>query len=226
MLFALTNNDERFLRRGNKLVRNSVRHAASGIIRTLEKFHHNSVTPSPAPTIPEQQLPRFNQNDTSQDDEEENISVLLDWPIDDRLFALENYQSLESLLNLYPNAKFRVHLATANDAYTHKIGNSLSVTQFTKYQRKGYDIQVQPVGRMMTGLSHRTGKVYWQTWSEKCCSTCDEHCRNSDHSQPYHVWNYIRLSKLWKRGGIFCDFSFFFLGQLTPPLVKHVRPFA
>ena len=42
-------------------------------------------------------------------------------------------------------------------------------------------------------------------------------CRVSDHVQPYHVLTYIRLHKLYRRGGIFTDFTFMFLGPLEPP---------
>ena len=40
--------------------------------------------------------------------------------------------------------------------------------------------------------------------------------------QPYHVHTYVRLSNLWANGGIFSDFSFFFLGTLTKNVIKYV----
>ena len=62
-----------------------------------------------------------------------NRWIIMDWAVDDRLFTIENYKALESLLTVYPNSPLRVILAAPNDAYTHKTGNQLSVMHFIKY---------------------------------------------------------------------------------------------
>jgi hypothetical protein len=40
---------------------------------------------------------------------------------------------------------------------------------------------------------------------------------------PYHVLNFIRLRKLWRTGGIFSDFSFFFLGAMDSSAISQVN---
>ncbi len=82
--------------------------------------------------------------DNSHQISNENIWIMMDWPVDDRLFTSDNYKCFESILNVYPNAFFRVLLAAPNDAFVHKTGNQLSVNHFVKYKRRGYDIQVLP----------------------------------------------------------------------------------
>ena len=89
---------------------------------------------------------------------------------------------------------------------------------FIKYKRKGYDIEVFPVAMIK---SAENAKTYADKWIKKCCHRCDQKCRNSDHVQPYHLLNFIRLSKLYRRGGIFTDFTFFFLGPLEPPEIMQ-----
>merc|ERR1711871_763394 len=82
-----------------------------------------------------------------------NRWIIMDWAVDDRLFTIENYKALESLLTVYPNSPLRVILAAPNDAYTHKTGNQLSVMHFIKYKRKGYDIQVLPAGMIKSKIA-------------------------------------------------------------------------
>lgn len=143
--------------------------------------------------------------------------IIMDWAVDDRLFTIENYKALESLLTVYPNSPLRVILAAPNDAYTHKTGNQLSVMHFIKYKRKGYDIQVLPAGMVKSKVAHD----YVEKYLKRCCYKCNARCRVSDHVQPYHVLMYIRLSKLYRRGGIFSDFTFLLLAPLEPPVVTQ-----
>lgn len=76
--------------------------------------------------------------------EKDIMHIYLDFPLDDRLFTIDNYKSLESLLNIYPSAKFRCQIYTSRNAYFYKIGNSLSINQFIKYKKLQYDISVVP----------------------------------------------------------------------------------
>ena len=144
-------------------------------------------------------------------DRADDLWILLDWPIDDRIFTAENFKALESFLSIYPNAIFRVLLPAPYDAYSHKTGNLLSVNHFVKYKRKGYDIEVVPVSSMLDS-GPPLGLDYRREWMKKCCHRCNARCRVTDHVQPYHVLTYIRLMKLYPRGGIFTDFSFLLLG--------------
>ena len=142
-----------------------------------------------------------------------NPWIYLDWPHDDRIFTAENYKSLESILNIYPESTIRVLLPAPNDAYVHKIGNSLSITHFTKYERRGYDLQVLPI-TMMKGKQPELGLTYKDKWLQICCKRCNGKCRNGDHIQPFHFYVYIRLVKLWRKGGITTDFTYLFLDNL------------
>jgi hypothetical protein len=65
---------------------------------------------------------------------------------------------------------------------------------------------------------------YRDKWLNICCGSCNAPCRAADHVQPYHLLTYIRLSSLYLKGGIFSDFSFFFLGPISAPLVAQVCP--
>ena len=38
------------------------------------------------------------------------VYVVQDWAVDDRLFTVENYKALESVLNVYPTSPVRVML--------------------------------------------------------------------------------------------------------------------
>jgi hypothetical protein len=55
---------------------------------------------------------------------EPDVYIYMDWPVDDRLFTVENYKALESLLTVYPNAVVRVLLATSSDAWMRKVRHS------------------------------------------------------------------------------------------------------
>lgn len=152
----------------------------------------------------------------------EKQNIILDWPIDDRLFTIDNFKSLESLLSVYPDASLKVLLASGVDAYLHKTGNLLPVTFFDKYKKRNYDLSIDPVGTMngfQAKISH--GAKYWGYWKELCCKKCNKACRTSDHTQPFHVLTFIRLTKLLMSGGLFSDFSFLFLGPLDDSMIQQ-----
>lgn len=177
-------------------------------------FVEQSITP--IPTLP------FRQGYDNIDNEE--YLIIMDFPVDDRLFTIENYFALESLLTLYPNATFKILLAAPLFAYTEKTGNLLSVNQFIKYRKRSYDIDVVPVGRQIILRKYlgSIGKLYWKKW-EKCCDSHNIEDRNinEDQIQPYHVLTFIRLTNLWNKGGIFTDFSFFFIGILDHTFIDQ-----
>ena len=80
---------------------------------------------------------------------------------------------------------------------------------------------------MEKGHTSHIARKYWSKWVTVCCTSTstyeidDENVHNQD--LPYHVLTFIRLSKIWRKGGIFSDFSFFFLGPLDRPLITQVR---
>lgn len=139
-------------------------------------------------------------------------AIYLSWPIDDRLFTVENFKSLETILTLYPNSEFRILVSAPHDHYLHKAGNMLSVTAFQKYSKRGYNIQVVAASKMAVGL--KFAPKYWNQYVNSCCMKCNKDCRSSDHVQPYHIQMFIILVKLYRKGGIFMDFSFLFLKQI------------
>lgn len=154
---------------------------------------------------------------------EEAIHIYLDWPIDDRFFTVDNYKALESILNVYPNAIVRCQLVAPREAYVHKIGNTLSIMQFIKYKKRQYNINVVPINPRQKSRTSFVGEKYREKWFNECCLSCNAECRATDRTQPYHLLNYIRLSNLYNNGGIFSDFSFFFLGKITNTEARQVN---
>lgn len=162
-------------------------------------------------------LPQFSSG--SNNDDEEGGRIFMDFPVDDKLFTVDNFKALESILTVFPNALIRILLASSRDAFAHKAGNILSINHFSKYKRKGYNIVVNVVYKLDDKDTLQGGDAYWKKYQEICCSKCDSKCRKGDNISKYHLLTYIRLVKLWKKGGIFSDFSFFFLGSIDSPLV-------
>eukprot|EP01038_Epipyxis_sp_PR26KG_P007926 gene7926-10759_t len=200
------NSQRKFLR--------SVKELEFGFIKDLVTSHTLSPTKS--------RVSYFIGNKTNDNELADNEDwIFLDWPADDKIFTLENYKALESMLTAYPRGIIRCIIVAALDAYTHKAGNSLSVMQFSKYSKLRYNLQV-----IVTGKIHDDqvpfGVDYRDRWMRKCCESCNTRmCRENDHVQPFHLLNFVRLSKLYARGGISSDFSFFFLSQISPNIVKH-----
>ncbi len=62
------------------------------------------------PYLPPNTLPGFElstQLSLNNSDEQRKMRIFLDWPADDKLFTEDNYLSLETLLAVYPLAKYR-----------------------------------------------------------------------------------------------------------------------
>jgi hypothetical protein len=55
-------------------------------------------------------LPSFPAVFSNETDEE--ALVILDWPVDDKLFTAENYLALETLLVNHPDSRFRLNCTT------------------------------------------------------------------------------------------------------------------
>lgn len=212
--------------------RTSDHSGVSVLLNKLERgisFYSSGRGATPAPTVSRRQqfLPRFapyngSVTRTNQTGKDDTMYIFLDWPIDDRLFTVDNYKALESILSVYPTATFRCLLATSREAYSHKIGNTLSYTQFSKYKKRQYNINVVPVNTKQKSRTSSIGEKYREKWFASCCGSCNAECRAQDHTQPYHFLNYIRLTHLWQNGGIFSDFSHVFLGPVTSNEVKQV----
>ena len=74
---------------------------------------------------------------------------------------------------------------------------------------------------METGYASHIGQKYWAKYVSKCC---DEQSTSLDLNEilPYHVLTYIRLSQMWRKGGIFSDFSFFLFAPIDVPSIYQV----
>jgi hypothetical protein len=151
-----------------------------------------------------------------------NSEIYLDWPLDARLFTLENYHSLESMLTHHPNSKY--YFLSSNTNPMHHTDSLLPINNFVKYTRLGYDLGLSPANSLPVALTAKVGKQYWAKWKRSSANQCrDEECRKfSNRPLPYHVLTYIRLVKLWRNGGIFSDFSFLFLGSVDRTVVRQV----
>jgi hypothetical protein len=211
---------------------NTVSELFSKVTKTLsfgnsQHSHDATLPPLIVRRNPLHHMPRYPPFNTSaySTSKEDAMYIYLDWPVDDRLFTVDNYKALESLLSVYPNAIFRCLLATPREAFGHKIGNSLSFTQFIKYKKRQYNINMLPINVKQKSRTSSIGEKYRDKWYSRCCQSCNAACRSADHTQPYHLLNYIRLSHLWQNGGIFSDFSFFFLGPITVTEVQQVGGF-
>ena len=144
----------------------------------LKKYYPTDVDKSPSSTV-KQQLPEFNIS-ASADEDEESTYIYLDFPLDDRLFNVDNYKALESILTVYPTAIIRFQLLTSKDVYLHKLGNSISYTHLGKYQKLGYNIKVIPYNVRFKSRTTLMGIEYRQRWLATCCTKCDLRCRRSD----------------------------------------------
>jgi hypothetical protein len=144
----------------------------------LKKYYPTDVDKSPSSTV-KQQLPEFNTS-AFADEDQESTYIYLDFPLDDRLFNVDNYKALESILTVYPTAIIRFQLLTSKDVYLHKLGNSISYTHLSKYQKLGYNIKVIPYNVRFKSRTTLMGIEYRQRWLATCCTKCDLRCRRSD----------------------------------------------
>jgi len=142
----------------------------------LSRYSYNNDKSS---AIVKQQLPEFNSS-ISTDEDEESTYIYMDFPLDDRLFTVDNYKALESILHVYPTAIIRCQLLTSKDVYLHKLGNSIAYTHLTKYKKLGYNIKVIPYNVRFKARTTLMGIEYRQKWLATCCTKCDLRCRRSD----------------------------------------------
>ena len=173
----------------------------------------------------EHKLRNFTSNIIVKDDEDDVMTIWLDWPLKIHLFSIYNIRAFESLLTVYPSVHYKVLLPSPinnnnNNINPYKKTKNyyLSESHFFKYKKKGYDVQIERTGKMKKGHTSHIAKHYWSKWVKIFCTYNSE----NERTVPYHVLTFIRLSKLWRRGGIFSDFSFFFLSPTDAPLITQV----
>lgn len=179
---------------------------------------------SPATLIP-QHLPEFaHDNSSGMDDFDEKTRIIFDWPLSDDSFSVHNYKNLESLLNSFPHAAFRVFVAGPPEVLQYKHEHLLSVKQFDRFRQAGYDIAVLPMETLFHPKIAAIGMEYQRKWFASCCQPCyDLQCAAKGRPlAPYHLLMYSRLMYLWRKGGIFSDFSFYFLSSISDNVVQQV----
>lgn len=126
-----------------------VRDATIKLMKSLDSALSIKIKEASNHDLPIQVLPTFTNDRFFE--EGRGYNILLDWPYHDHSFRYIHYKALESLLQIFPEANIRCILPTSMEAYTTKINGSLSIAQFVKYKKLGYNIEVSPVGLMDKG---------------------------------------------------------------------------
>lgn len=199
---------------------------------TANRLHYHNFLYSESISTEKQQhkLPESTKRKNTTDEQDEKLHIFLDWPQSDLDLTVHNYKMLESMLGAFPFADFRVYVAGPKETIHSKFPHLLSMTHFAKYEKRGYDISVLPTETKVKAKELASvGQFYRLKWFSRCCRSNDE-----DHHQspqiisnstsniiisrrtfiaPYHLLMYIRFLHLWRKGGMFSDFSFYFLSS-------------
>lgn len=179
---------------------------------------------SPATLMP-QLLPEFNRNSSYVDDLDDRMHIFLDWPMSDKDLTIHNYKAFESLLTAFPHAAVRLYLTAPKDLHYYKIPHLLSTKIFEKYVKLGYDIAILPVDTHIKsklsniGLNYR--QKYYTLYTRSCLKTSLKACQIHRKLPPFHLLMFTRLLYLWRKGGIFSDFMFYFYSSLTENIVSQ-----
>jgi len=139
----------------------------------------------------------------------DNVYILVDWFLGLESFTIDNYKSLESIFSVYPNSMVRCVLVLPNRSF-HSKNKQLSKNQFIKYNKLGFNIKVNHVS--ISEVIKHIGTNY-SDFIAGATVGGQTYVFPSGHV-PYHLLTYMRVRALYKRGGIYSDFSFFFLGPL------------
>jgi len=68
-------------------------------------------------------------------------NIFLDFlTLDTSLFSFPSYASMDSLLHIYPNARYKVIYPAFDSVVVYRLGNMISYHQFDKYEKRGYKI--------------------------------------------------------------------------------------
>lgn len=75
--------------------------------------------------------------------DDRKVEAFMDWGRGNLAFTLSNYRALESVLAHMPNTVLRVQSIAPTSAAMYRYANTLSWTQFKKYLKRGYDVQIE-----------------------------------------------------------------------------------
>ena len=153
------------LRSGSSSIARHYHYRVNGRNSSSSSSSNSNAMTSPSLVLPEFML--------YQDDEKDrSFFIYLDFPADDRLFSIENYKALESLLTIYPNAIYRCQIYSSRDIYDQKVGNSLSAMQFIKYKKLHYNISTIALNTKLKPKATLTGTHYREKYLKSCCLSC------------------------------------------------------
>lgn len=148
-----------------------------------------------------------------------SFPLYFSWGHDARQFSIYNYKVLESMLMHYPTAKVLLH----SSPVVAECDVPLSANHFVKYSKMGFDIEHLPHDQPYR-LRSEYGGEFWDRWTLDGCLTANctqplprallQQLREGKLRQPYFAEIYQHIAHLWKTGGIYNDFSYFFLGHI------------
>lgn len=151
------------------------------------------------------------------------VNIFLDWIHERRMFTIDNYRVLESVLSVYPNSIVRSYIYCpsyhiANGSFHRDCsGKGLSRNQFVKYQKRGYNIETIPIdfNNILDILSLNYSSYLLHSIHNESSLAA------AALPWPNHLLFYSRIRRLYLEGGIYSDFSFFFLGTIFPDTQSH-----
>lgn len=182
-------------------------------------------------------LPDLKLSETVNNDP---ISVYMDWGRGNLAFAFANYRSLESVLAHHPNAKVLIQTVAPSSASMYRYANTLSWTQFKKYLKRGYEVNIEIMSHLTnvyavsrdrfdrpkenlasraydvaTG-NPRPGEGYWNKIKDECCHPPDQ------FNAQRKVKKQSLSSSLWIIG--VCVY-FYFLNDISCLSLTHIHAF-
>ncbi|CAM9643795.1 unnamed protein product, partial [Pylaiella littoralis] len=156
--------------------------------------------------------------------------VVVGWGFEAQQLTLYTYRALESILHVYPEAHVRFITIGPRFAYYYKWANILSLTQFQKYSKRGYDVKVEIFTGQMSAKTKVDGKPipgnrWWQRHEKSLLyggkMTYAAFQAVQDALPDAYVTIYLALLELYKSGGIYVDLTTFFVR----PLPAHLDGF-
>jgi hypothetical protein len=140
------------------------------------------------------------------------------------LFALPNYQSLESMLQVYPKAVLRhITFQRNHEKSSSLYSHDLSYNQFVKYKKRGFDIGFIFFTNSDLDIGMTLAPSYTQRWTRECCFSCTSPCNKPGLPLPFHVIFFASLIKLWRHGGMVTNYAYLFRDKLKIKQVNYIK---
>ena len=142
------------------------------------------------------------------------------------------------IFKVYPAAKIRCLIFAPQYALNYKFANALSVMQFQKYQKRGYDVQFELMHsasdrKLWKDRGHSSieanaskgrkmccpGLAYFQNWSENYWEGGLLFIRfktTTNGILRFELRAFAYLARLWETGGVFTDYTTLLRRELQP----------